>query len=193
MNRRDVLKFAGGALTGGALMGGVGAALAPSASATAPAAAPAPLPAREVRLLSFLNTHTGETFADAYWENGVYVPDAMAAINRVMRDHRTDDVHDIDPRLMDQLSALRSITESSAPYQIISGYRSPRTNAMLHANSSGVASRSLHMDGRAIDIRVAGVPLARLRDAALSLGAGGVGYYEASDFIHVDTGRVRRW
>jgi uncharacterized protein YcbK (DUF882 family) len=163
------------------------------ANATAPSVAPAPLPAREVRLLSFMNTHTGETFADAYWENGAYVPDAMAAINHVMRDHRTDEVHEIDPRLMDQLSDLRSITESSAPYQIISGYRSPRTNAMLHSNSNGVASRSLHMDGRAIDIRVQGVPLTRLRDAALGMRAGGVGYYAASDFIHIDTGRVRRW
>jgi uncharacterized protein YcbK (DUF882 family) len=117
----------------------------------------------------------------------------MAAINHVMRDHRTDEVHEIDPRLMDQLSDLRSITESSAPYQIISGYRSPRTNAMLHSNSNGVASRSLHMDGRAIDIRVQGVPLTRLRDAALGMRAGGVGYYAASDFIHIDTGRVRRW
>jgi uncharacterized protein YcbK (DUF882 family) len=193
MNRRDVLKFAGGALTGSALMGGAGAALMLPANATAPSVAPAPLPAREVRLLSFMNTHTGETFADAYWENGAYVPDAMAAINHVMRDHRTDEVHEIDPRLMDQLSDLRSITESSAPYQIISGYRSPRTNAMLHSNSNGVASRSLHMDGRAIDIRVQGVPLTRLRDAALGMRAGGVGYYAASDFIHIDTGRVRRW
>jgi uncharacterized protein YcbK (DUF882 family) len=193
MNRRDVLKFAGGALTGSALMGGAGAALMLPANSTAPSVAPAPLPAREVRLLSFMNTHTGETFADAYWENGAYVPDAMAAINHVMRDHRTDEVHEIDPRLMDQLSDLRSITESSAPYQIISGYRSPRTNAMLHSNSNGVASRSLHMDGRAIDIRVQGVPLTRLRDAALGMRAGGVGYYAASDFIHIDTGRVRRW
>ncbi len=193
MNRRDVLKFAGGALTGSALLGGAGAALLLPANATAPSVAPVPLPAREVRLLSFMNTHTGETFADAYWENGAYVPDAMAAINHVMRDHRTDEVHEIDPRLMDQLSDLRSITEISAPYQIISGYRSPRTNAMLHSNSNGVASRSLHMDGRAIDIRVQGVPLTRLRDAALGMRAGGVGYYAASDFIHIDTGRVRRW
>lgn len=193
MNRRDIFKFAGGALLNGALVGGAGAALMLPANATAPAATPASSPPREVRLLSFMNTHTGDTFADAYWENGAYVPDAMAAINHVMRDHRSGETHDIDPRLLDQLHALRGLTESSAPYQIISGYRSPATNAMLHANSSGVASRSLHMDGRAIDIRVQGVALPRLRDAALSLQAGGVGYYAASDFVHVDTGRVRRW
>jgi uncharacterized protein YcbK (DUF882 family) len=192
MDRRDVLKFAGGALMNGALVGGAGAALLLPANATAPTAA-APAPPREVRLLSFMNTHTGDTFADAYWENGAYVPDAVAAINHVMRDHRSGETHAIDPRLLDQLHNLRGLTESSAPYQIISGYRSPRTNAALHANSSGVASRSLHMDGRAIDIRVQGVALPRLRDAALGMQAGGVGYYEASDFIHVDTGRVRRW
>ncbi|MEQ1491605.1 MAG: DUF882 domain-containing protein, partial [Terricaulis sp.] len=92
-----------------------------------------------------------------------------------------------------QLHSLNGLVEASAPFQIISGYRSPATNAALHEASSGVATRSLHMDGRAIDIRIRGVELPRLRDAALGMNAGGVGYYEASDFIHVDTGRVRRW
>lgn len=148
---------------------------------------------REARLLSFFNTHTGETFADAYWERGNYVPDAMAAINTVMRDHRSGEVHEIDPRLLDQLNALRVAVDTSSPFQIISGYRSPASNAQLAAASSGVATRSLHMDGRAIDIRVRGVELSRLRDAALAMNAGGVGYYESSNFIHVDTGRPRRW
>ena len=148
---------------------------------------------RDARLLSFLNTHTGETFADAYWESGNYVPDAMAAINNVMRDHRSGEVHEIDPRLLDQLSALRVAVDTNSPFQIISGYRSPASNAQLAAASNGVATRSLHMDGRAVDIRVRGVELSQLRDAALAMNAGGVGYYASSDFIHVDTGRVRRW
>jgi uncharacterized protein YcbK (DUF882 family) len=191
MNRRKFLHAAGGAVFNAALVGGAGANILVPAYAT-PAAAPR-APAAEARRLAFVNTHTGDTFSDAYWESGNYVPDAMAAINHVMRDHRSGESHAIDPRLLDQLHRLNGLVEASAPFQIISGYRSPVTNAALHANSSGVATRSLHMDGRAIDIRIRGVELARLRDAALGMQAGGVGYYEASDFIHVDTGRVRRW
>lgn len=192
MNRRSFLQAAGGAAFNAALVGGVGANLLVPAYATAPPAAPRGSVA-EARQLAFVNTHTGDRFSDAYWEDGNYVPDAMAAINHVMRDHRSGETHAIDPRLLDQLHGLKGLVSASAPFQIISGYRSPATNAALHENSSGVATRSLHMDGRAIDIRVAGVELARLRDAALGMRAGGVGYYEASNFIHVDTGRVRRW
>jgi uncharacterized protein YcbK (DUF882 family) len=192
MNRRDLLKGAGGFVLNGALVGGAGAAwLMPARASTPTVSAPAPAP--DARRLSFVNTHTGDTFSDAYWEAGEYVPDAMAAINQVMRDHRSGEVHEIDPRLLDQLHTLKGLVEATAPYQIISGYRSPATNAALHANSNGVATRSLHMQGRAIDIRVGGVALTRLRDAALGMSAGGVGYYEISDFIHIDTGRVRRW
>jgi uncharacterized protein YcbK (DUF882 family) len=191
MNRRNLLKFTGAAALNGALVAGGTAALLRPAGATSPVSAPTPV--REAKLLSFVNTHTGESFADAYWENGSYIPDAMAAINTVMRDHRSGEVHVIDPTLMDLLHTLKANVGASAPYQIISGYRSPATNAALHANSSGVATHSLHMDGKAIDIRVAGIDLPRLRDAALAMQAGGVGYYQASDFIHVDTGRVRRW
>ena len=190
MNRRDVLKFAGGAVLNGALVAGGGTALLLSANATQPTNV---VPRAEARRLAFVNTHTGDTFADAYWEAGNYVPDAMAAINRVMRDHRSGEVHAIDPRLLDQLNELKGLVSATAPFQIISGYRTPASNATLHANSSGVASRSLHMDGRAIDVRVRGVALSRLHDAALGMSAGGVGYYEASDFIHIDTGPVRRW
>jgi uncharacterized protein YcbK (DUF882 family) len=192
MKRRDVLRFAGSALLNGALVaGGAGVLLRPAAATTMRASAVTP--PTEARVLSFLNTHTGERFADAYWQNGDYVPDAMAAINQVMRDHRSGEAHAMDVRLLDQLHRLKADVGATAPFQIISGYRSPATNAALHENSSGVATRSLHMDGRAIDIRVAGIQLPRLRDAALAMQAGGVGYYEASDFIHVDTGRVRRW
>jgi uncharacterized protein YcbK (DUF882 family) len=189
MNRRILLKAAGSAVFNGAVVSGIGASILLPAQATTPA----PRASAEVRQLSFVNTHTGDAFADAYWEGGNYVPDAMAAINHVMRDHRSGETHAIDPRLLDQLHALKGLVSASAPFQIISGYRSPVTNATLHEHSSGVATRSLHMDGRAIDIRVRGVDLPRLRDAALGMSAGGVGYYEASDFIHVDTGRVRRW
>ncbi|MBC7767766.1 MAG: DUF882 domain-containing protein [Phycisphaerales bacterium] len=196
MNRRNMIKFTGGAVLNGALVGGVGAAAllpanATTAQAPLPAAPSAPVP--DARLLAFVNTHTGDTFADAYWEHGTYVPSAMSAINYVMRDHRSGETHEIDPRLLDQLHQLRGLVDASAPYQIISGYRSPASNAGLRAHSNGVASRSLHMDGRAVDIRVAGVDLTRLQDAALSMQAGGVGFYQASDFVHVDTGRVRRW
>ena len=180
MKRRDVLRFGGGALLGGVFTAAGVTALprAEAAPSTNEASRPSPEPApiRDARLLSFFNTHTSETFADAYWRGGDYVGDALSAINQLMRDHRTGEVHPIDPRLLDQLHTLKGLVETSAPFQIISGYRSPRTNAALAANSNGVATRSLHMQGRAIDIRVQGVPLARLRDAALSMGAGGVGY-----------------
>lgn len=193
MNRRNLLKCAGGALVNGALVAGGTAAMLRQAGASAPVQPQASAPASDAKLLSFVNTHTGDSFGDAYWQAGNYIPDAMAAINHVMRDHRSGDVHEIDPRLLDQLYQLKLSVGAGAPYQIISGYRSPATNAAMHANSNGVATRSLHMDGRAVDIRVAGIDLPRLRDAALALQAGGVGYYESSDFIHVDTGRVRRW
>jgi uncharacterized protein YcbK (DUF882 family) len=193
MNRRTILKAAGSAVCNGALIGGGAlAALAP-ASATPHPVEPARAVAGSARWLSFFNTHTGESFAGVYWESGRHVPDAMMAINRVMRDHRSGEEHDIDPRLLDQLHTLHDTLDARSPFQIISGYRSPASNAAMAANSTGVATRSLHMDGRAIDIRVRGVELTRLRDAALAMNAGGVGYYASSDFIHIDTGRVRRW
>ena len=127
----------------------------------------------------------------AYGET--YVPAALGALNHLLRDFRNDAEHAIDPGLFDQLHALAAVTKSQAPFQIISGYRSPATNAMLHKLSGGVASQSLHLSGQAIDIRLADIPLADLREAALSLRAGGVGFYPGSNFVHVDTGRVRRW
>jgi uncharacterized protein YcbK (DUF882 family) len=121
------------------------------------------------------------------------VPDALATVNHFLRDFRTSEVHVIDPSLLDLLHELAGITGSTQPFQVISGYRSPATNEMLRRHSEGVAAGSLHMKGQAIDIRVAGVPLDALHRAALDLRRGGVGYYPASDFVHVDTGRVRRW
>ncbi|MGH7561532.1 MAG: DUF882 domain-containing protein [Gemmatimonadales bacterium] len=148
------------------------------------------------RALDFLHTHTGEKLAVEYFVGGRYLPDALSDVNHYLRDIRTGDVHPIDPKLLDILYALKDLTGTSRPFQVISGYRSARTNAMLRQHGGGgIASGSLHMQGKAIDIRLADVPLRKLRDAALNLGRGGVGYYPgaASNFVHVDTGRVRRW
>ena len=147
----------------------------------------------EPRRVALHNLHTGESLRAVYWEDGAYVPDAMQALDKVLRDFRTNDVHPMNPGLYDILDALSAKVEAAAPYQIISGYRSPRTNAMLHAKSEGVAAHSLHMDGMAMDIRLDGVALADLHAAALSLKRGGVGFYPTSNFVHVDVGRVRTW
>lgn len=147
----------------------------------------------EPRRVALNNLHTGESVSAVFWENGGYVPDALAAINKVLRDFRTGEVHMIDPRLLDLLDGLRAKVESRSPFAIISGYRSPRTNANLHKASSKVAVKSLHMDGMAADIRLPDVQLAHLRKAALEMRAGGVGYYPADNFVHVDVGRVRTW
>ena len=145
------------------------------------------------RALDFFHTHTSERLAVEYFDNGGYLPDALARVNHFLRDFRTGDVHAIDPGLLDLLHHLTFVTGSTRPVQVISGYRSPVTNDMLRHRSEGVAAGSLHMQGLAIDIRVADVPLPKLRDAALTARRGGVGYYPVSNFVHVDTGRVRHW
>jgi uncharacterized protein YcbK (DUF882 family) len=145
------------------------------------------------RQLSLVNLHTGEKLAATYFEGGRYVPDALAALDRVLRDHRTGEVHPMAPGLLDLVAGLAGQVGRPDAVQVISGYRSPASNAALHANSSGVATRSLHMQGMAMDIRIPGVSLARLRDTAVALGRGGVGYYPGSDFVHVDVGKVRQW
>lgn len=148
-----------------------------------------------VRLLAFDNIHTGEKLKVEYWAEGQYLPDALAQVNHVLRDFRSGDVHPIAPQLLDLLSLLRVRLETAEPVTVISGYRSPTTNALLRGEHehSGVASKSLHMQGMAIDIRIAGRSLAAVHTAALSQRGGGVGYYPASDFVHVDVGRVRTW
>lgn len=162
--------------------------------ATAPWAARANMaPSATPRVLEFTHLHTGERLSVEFHREGGYLPDALSAINQVLRDFRTGDVHPIDTALLDLLHDLHAATGSRRPYEIISAYRSPNTNQMLRGRSSGVASGSLHLSGKAIDIRLADVALADLRDAALSLGRGGVGFYAGSNFVHVDTGRVRRW
>ncbi len=147
----------------------------------------------ETRVLSFTHLHTGERLEAEYFAGGAYQLDAVSAINHLLRDFRTDDVHVIDQNLLDLLHGLSTVTGTRQPYQVISGYRSPATNRMLRQHSDGVAAHSLHMEGQAIDIRLADVPLGHLREAALSIRRGGVGYYPASNFVHVDTGRVRTW
>ncbi len=145
------------------------------------------------RKLSLLNLHTGESLEATYWAEGQYQNDELTAINRILRDHRTGDIHQIDNNLLDLLNTLHHKLDAKQPFQIISGYRSPKTNAVLNKKSNGVAKKSLHMQGKAIDIRLPGRALPELQKAAIACQAGGVGYYAKSNFIHIDTGRVRRW
>ena len=152
------------------------------------------VPADE-RELSFHHTHTGKRLHVVYWRHGDYVDSALDKINALLSDFRTGEKADIDPELLDLIYDVRASLGSDGTYQIISAYRSPKTNEMLRNRgaSSGVAKKSQHLLGKAIDVRLEGIPTATLRDAAIRLQRGGVGYYEASDFVHMDTGRVRRW
>ena len=145
------------------------------------------------RALSFYNAHTGENMKAVYWEEGKYVPHALADINYILRDFRTGEVKEIDIDLLDLPFALLQELESAGPLHIISGYRSPETNALLRIIGRGVVKDSLHIQGKAIDIRLPGYNLKNLQRAAVSLQRGGVGYYPFSDFVHVDVGRVRYW
>ena len=151
------------------------------------------LPLGEFRRAAIHNLHTGEALNVVYWEKGKYVPDALAEAMRVMRDWRNGEEHVMDPRLLDVLHGVHDKLGTDKPFQLISGYRSPETNAMLHAESGQVASHSKHMLGKASDIRVEGVELVNLHKAAQSLKAGGVGFYPVSNFVHVDVGPVRQW
>jgi len=145
------------------------------------------------RTLSFYNTHTSEKLVATYWRKGGYDRGALKDIDFILRDFRSGDIATIDRHLLDLLVVLHGKTGSRKPFEIISGYRSPRTNAILASASGGVAKHSLHMEAKAIDIRLRDIALADLRDTAIVMQAGGVGYYPGSNFVHVDTGRVRRW
>jgi uncharacterized protein YcbK (DUF882 family) len=145
------------------------------------------------RSLKLQSLHTGETCAVDYWADGQYLPSGLDDIAKVLRDHRNDAVHPIDPKLLDLLHRVQMGLEISSPFHVISGYRSPESNAKLAAASSGVAKHSMHMDGKAIDIRLPGTALTTLHQAAKSLKGGGVGYYASSNFVHMDVGRVRYW
>ena len=149
--------------------------------------------AAEIRGLSFVHTHVNESLSIDYFSNGAYVPAALAQLNHLLRDFRTGEVHPIDPPLLDILCDLRALADGAGPFEIISGYRSPRTNGQLRNRSTGVAEHSLHMEGKAIDVRIRSFDTRKLRDLALSLRRGGVGYYASSDFVHIDTGRIRSW
>ena len=145
------------------------------------------------RSLRFENLHTGEKLAVEYFAAGRYVSEALTSVDHLLRDFRTGEVAVIDVALLDLMHRISVLTASSRAFQVISGYRSPSTNQALHQRSPGVAGASLHMRGQAIDIRLPDTPLATLHEAALSMRAGGVGYYPSSGFVHVDTGRVRAW
>ncbi|HEY5999608.1 MAG TPA: DUF882 domain-containing protein [bacterium] len=155
------------------------------------AAAPAPGRPRE---LSLHNLHTDERLTALYWDGEAYVPDALAGLNVILRDYRTGEVSPMAPALIDVVHSLSERIAGAGPVQIISGYRSAATNDMLRAaDPLHVAEHSLHLSGEAIDLRIEGRSLGQVRDAALALGAGGVGYYPRSGFVHVDIGRVRSW
>jgi len=203
LERRSLLKLGTSAI-GAGLIGAPTLAFAdikptlpvaapPIAAATSPAtpiAAPASAP--DFRCVSMQNLHTGESLQGVYWDGG-YVPEVLDAVNVHLRDYRTGDVHTIDPALLDLLDAVSTLTETKSPFQVISGFRSAKTNAMLHERSDEVAKKSFHIQGMAIDIRLPDVELAHLHAAALSLGRGGVGYYPDSNFVHIDVGPVRTW
>jgi len=210
IQRRSLLKWGMGcAATAGLASApalGWGQALAPQSSAAAPmsptsaatdasisTARAASLANDAMRSVAFDNLHTGESIEAVYWEGGDYIPDVLDAVNLHLRDYRTGDVHPIDPRLLDLLDAVAARTGTRSRFQVISGYRSPRTNAMLHERSAEVAQKSFHIQGMAIDVRLPDVELHHLHAAAQSLGQGGVGYYPESNFVHIDVGPVRTW
>lgn len=177
VGRRDMLGSAAAATTLAAFAG-------PSIASIAMA---------ETRTLSFLHLHTGERLDATYWADGAYQSDELATIDHLLRDFRTDDVKPIDPDLLDRLFDLRRTLRSSAPFEVVSGYRSPATNAALRRKSRAVAKNSFHMYGKAIDVRLPGRAVSQLRHAALRQGIGGVGYYPKSGFVHLDMGPLRRW
>jgi uncharacterized protein YcbK (DUF882 family) len=148
---------------------------------------------RQIRCLRFLHTHTGETLCAPYFRDGCYQEECLSQVNHLLRDFRTGDIHPIDPALLDILFDLQTRANRDGAFEVISGYRSPATNAMLHSHSEGVAVHSMHLEGRAIDVRLPGFATHELAAQARTLRRGGVGFYARSDFVHVDTGRVRFW
>jgi uncharacterized protein YcbK (DUF882 family) len=165
---------------------------APRAAAADLAAAPREAQTGAAKRVALFNLHTGEQL-DVEFFRGGYVPDSLAAIQVLLRDFRNDEQHPIDPRLMDYLYDVARHAGVDPVFSVISGYRSPQTNEQLRERSSGVARHSLHLEGRAIDVRLAGVHCADLAGRALDLTRGGVGYYAKSDFVHLDTGAFRTW
>jgi len=175
---------------GGLFLGAGAAIAAPTIITSSADAASVAAPRRQ---LSFVSLHTKEKLKVTYYTNGSYDRSALKDVNHMLRDWRTGEVGSMDPKLLDLLFQLRQRLRTDEPFQVISGYRCPKTNAMLASKSEGVASKSLHMEGKAIDITMAGRQLSRIRQEALNLRMGGVGIYSRSGFVHVDTGRVRQW
>jgi uncharacterized protein YcbK (DUF882 family) len=178
-----------------ALAGSTGLVLAKFAGAAETAATDEAEAAKPVeRSLELFNTHTGETLRAVYKKGSEFDPEVLARFDHLLRDHRNDQSHEIDPRLFDQLSDLAQNAHCDPVYEIISGYRSPESNDKMSARpGSGVAKKSLHMQGRALDVRLKHCDCAKLRDLALAAKQGGVGYYPRSDFVHIDTGAFRTW
>lgn len=145
------------------------------------------------RKLSLHNIHTGERLTAVYFRDGVYRQQALDDVNQILRDWRTGDIKEIDLRLVDLLWELHQRLGSAKPFDVISGYRSPKTNAALASASNGVAKKSLHMEGMAIDIALPDKKLERVREVAMDMQRGGVGFYPKSGFVHLDVGRVRFW
>jgi uncharacterized protein YcbK (DUF882 family) len=161
---------------------------------TGAAIKPASVRAADARQLSFYHTHTRRSLDVVYFANGEYVDSALDEINRFLKDFRTGDVAEINPQLLDLLHDVRNeLGDEGEVYEVISAYRSPKTNEMLRATTTGVAKKSQHLAGNAIDVRLRGVRTTALRDTAMRMQRGGVGFYEDSDFVHVDTGPVRSW
>ena len=144
--------------------------------------------------LHFVHIHTGERLTIVYRGSEGYDLESLARLNHFLRDHRTGEIHEYDPRVFDLLHDLTiALGNPNLEIDVVCGFRAPWSNEFLRTHGHGVARHSLHMQAMAIDIRVPGVPTAQLRDAALALHRGGVGYYAASDFVHVDVGRIRHW
>jgi uncharacterized protein YcbK (DUF882 family) len=183
------LQFLGSLFAGGACVALTRVALAEQAAMLATEEAPG-----EERYLELFNTHTRETGKMVYKRGADLDPVALEAFEKVLRDHRNGQSHDMDVRLYDQLFDLARAAKVEPRYEIISGYRSQESNDKMSARpGSGVAKKSLHMQGRAIDVRLKNCPTAKLRDLALAAKQGGVGYYERSNFVHIDTGNFRTW
>jgi uncharacterized protein YcbK (DUF882 family) len=174
-------------LTRRRLLGAAAAATAVGLGNAAPAISYAP------RSISLYNTHTGEWLRTVYWADGHYIREAVRDINWILRDHHTDEMRPIDAGVLDVLGMMRERLETNDPFLVVSGYRSPLTNTTMYLHGEGVAKHSYHIKGMAVDLRSESRSLTELREAAVSLQCGGVGYYPRSDFVHVDCGPIRYW
>jgi uncharacterized protein YcbK (DUF882 family) len=168
----------------------LGAAVAVAASGIV---APVPAVSFAPRSVSLYNIHTGEWLRTVYWADGHYIREAVRDINWILRDHHTDEIRAMDAGVLDLLGMLRERLDTNDPFLVVCGYRSPTTNSRHYLQHEGAAKRSYHIKGMAVDLRTERRDLRQLRDAALDLSCGGVGYYPRADFVHVDCGPIRRW